>query len=75
MLQDMPFETTTRGGLTPLAMRVRAEYREMPGMRLTLRQAARLFGLPQNVALDVLDELRLASVLTRAADGTYSLIR
>ena len=30
-------------GMTPLAVRVRGEFAEMPGLRLTVPQAARLF--------------------------------
>ena len=60
--------------LTPLALRVRGEFTEMPGLRLTLNQAARLFSLPTLVALDVLDELREAAVLTYSNDA-YSLRR
>ena len=47
-----------------LAVRVRGEFGEMPGLRLTVPQAARLFGVAPEVAHAVLDELRRASVLT-----------
>ena len=57
-----------------LAARVRGEYGDMPGLRLTVRQAARLFGVPPDVANAVLHELRLASVLARSSDGTFSLL-
>jgi hypothetical protein len=59
--------------MTALAMRVRGEYEEMPGLRLTVPQAARLFGIATDVARAVLDELRRASVLRCSARGTYSL--
>jgi len=59
---------------TALALRVRAEFGEMPGLRLTALQAARLFGVAADVAHEVLDELRDASVLTRSNRGTYSLV-
>jgi hypothetical protein len=36
--------------MTPLAVRVHGEYREMPGLRLTVRQDARLFGVAPHVA-------------------------
>jgi len=61
--------------MTPLAVRVRAEFTEMPGLRLTVPQAARLLSLPTLVARDVLDELHQASVLTYSNDGAYSLRR
>ncbi len=53
--------------------RVRAEYGEMPGLRLTVPQAARLFGVAPDVAHAVLDHLRRASVLNRSERGTYAL--
>ncbi len=58
-----------------LAARVRGEYEEMPGLRLTGAQAARLFGLAPAVAHAVLDGLRRASVLDCSDRGTYSLRR
>jgi len=60
--------------MTPLAVRVHAEYREMPGLRLTVRQAARLFSVTPDVAGTVLHELRCASILTRLHDGAFGLI-
>ncbi len=66
---------TADAGLTPLAARVRGEYMEMPGLRLTVRQAARLFSLSLDVARLVLDELQYASVLTSDSDDAYSLRR
>jgi hypothetical protein len=72
---DIRTEMAGAIGITPLAQRVQAEYREMPGLRLTVRQASRLLGLPMNVAHDVLEELCQVSVLTCANDGSYSLRR
>jgi hypothetical protein len=60
--------------LTPLAVRVQGEYREMPGLRLTVFQAARLFGLTPDAADAVLNELRRASVLARSEDGVFAVI-
>src|SRR5262245_47857606 len=59
--------------MTPLAMRVHGEYREMPGLRLTVRQAARLFSVEPDVADAVLHELRRASILARSQDGAFAL--
>lgn len=58
-----------------LALRVRGEYEEMPGLRLTVMQAARLFGVAPDVAHAVLEDLRRASVLTCSDRWTYSLNR
>ena len=60
--------------MTALATRVRGEYTEMPGLRLTARQAARLFGVSPTVAEAVLHELRQASVLARSSNGSFSLV-
>ncbi len=57
--------------MSPLAVRVHGEYREMPGLRLTVRQAARLFGVAADVAAAVLHELRRASILARSDDGAF----
>jgi hypothetical protein len=60
--------------LSPLAMRVRGEYREMPGLRLTVGQAARLFGVAPDAADAVLHELRHASILARSDEGVFALL-
>lgn len=60
--------------LSPLALRVRGEYREMPGLRLTVRQAARLFNLSPEVTAAVLHELRCAAILVRSDDGVFGMI-
>ena len=61
--------------ISALALRVRGEYAEMPGLRLTVLQAARLFGVAPDVAHAVLDDLRRASVLTCSDQGGYSVNR
>jgi hypothetical protein len=50
-----------------LCARVEAEFREMPGLRLTLPQAARLFGIEAARCERVLDALVHAGAL--ATDG------
>jgi hypothetical protein len=46
-------------------------YREMPGLILHLRQAARLFGLREATCSTVLEELVRQGRLRRALDGQY----
>ena len=46
-------------------------YREMPGLILHVRQAARLFGLRETTCQRVLDELVGQGSLRRALDGQY----
>jgi hypothetical protein len=60
--------------MSPLAIRVHGEYREMPGLRLTVRQVARMFGVAPDVADAVLHELRRTSILTCSHDGASPLI-
>jgi hypothetical protein len=47
-----------------LCLRVQAEFREMPGLRLTLPQAARLFSVDRTRCERVLDALVHAGHLT-----------
>lgn len=51
--------------------RAEAEYREMPGLKLTLTQAARLWHLDAVAAARLLDGMVAAGVLHRARDGAY----
>jgi hypothetical protein len=46
----------------------------MPGLRLTVRQAARLFSVDLEVADAVLHELRQASVLACSHNGAFALV-
>jgi hypothetical protein len=52
--------------------RIRAEYMEMPGMRLTPEQVERLSGVNRSVCRLVLDDLVRAQFLAMAVDGTYA---
>lgn len=51
--------------------RIRAEFTEMPCMRLTVAQAARLFGLEQPECRQLLAGLVHAHFLVRDASGQY----
>jgi hypothetical protein len=52
-------------------LRIEAEYREMPGLNLTLAQAARLWGIDRGACELVLANLIERRVLKRASNGTY----
>jgi hypothetical protein len=52
--------------------RVRAEYLEMPGMRLTARQVQRLCGVEASDCLSALDALVARKFLCLNRDGTYA---
>jgi hypothetical protein len=51
--------------------RIRAEFLEMPGMRLTPTQVQRLAGVDGLVCARALDELVKSGLLRRAPSGTY----
>jgi hypothetical protein len=55
-----------------LVARVRGEFTEMPCLRVTGEEAARLFGLRADVCRRILDDLAGASAIRRAPDGRYS---
>jgi len=69
--------TSIRSRITPehavLAERVRAEYREMPGLCLSLAQAARLLGLERHVCFGILADLLDEGFLRQTARGDYAL--
>ena len=52
--------------------RLRAEFMEMPGLRLTSAQVQRLCGVERIVCQVVLDELVKAKFLCRKPDGAYA---
>jgi len=52
--------------------RLRAEYLEMPGLRLTAEQVQRLCGIERIVCQSVLDALVDANFLCAKSDGTYA---
>jgi Fic family protein len=54
-----------------LLNRIRGEYLEMPGLRLTRPQAQRLWGLDTDTSVRVLHELVELKFLMCAADGAY----
>jgi hypothetical protein len=57
-----------------LRRRAEAEYREMPGLKLTPRQASRLWHMDAAASAELLDSMVEAGVLYRARDGAYLLM-
>ena len=51
--------------------RIRGEFREMPGLTLTVAQARRLWSLDQSTCSAVLTQLVETGFLCRRADGAY----
>ena len=60
-------------GIPLLAQRLKAMYQEMPGMRLSVADAARLAGLDPPVCREILEALADVRFLKRGHDGTFSL--
>jgi hypothetical protein len=54
-----------------IAERVRGEFREMPGLTLTLAQARRLWSLDADTCNEVLTQLVASGFLCRRADGAF----
>ena len=54
-----------------LVARVRAEYFEMPGLRLTLEQACRLWQVDVSTCETLLEHLVRAGFLRKTASGFY----
>lgn len=54
-----------------LVARIHGEFEEMPGLSLTLDQAARLFGLHRDIASRILGALIAGRVLRFRSDGQF----
>jgi hypothetical protein len=63
--------TWLMSGDDALERRVRGEYLEMPGMRLTLEQAMRMWSLDRDTCQHVLGDLVSAQFLARDRSGRY----
>jgi hypothetical protein len=61
----------TQRGLQDVVRRVRGEYLEMPGLRLTPKQARRLWRLDEAACEKVLGALVDANFLARTRDGAF----
>ncbi|MEY4637081.1 MAG: hypothetical protein RJA55_2879 [Acidobacteriota bacterium] len=68
-----PGERRDLAARAEILRRIESEYREMPGLRLTLPQAQRLFALRDDVCARVLAALADQAVLRRDANGAYVL--
>ena len=54
-----------------LTARIRSEYREMPGLRLTFAQACRLWQIDPATCAMLLEQLMREAFLYKTADGAY----
>ncbi len=57
-----------------LLSRIRGEYLEMPGLRLTFAQACRLWHLEAATCTAVLEKLIAEGFLGRTSDGAYVVL-
>jgi hypothetical protein len=73
--QVQPAERRDLRARQALVRRVHGEFLEMPGLTLSIAQAARLFSLPPAVCARVFGELLNSQLLRRTADGRYVLLR
>jgi hypothetical protein len=55
-----------------LLQRIQCEFLEMPGLRLTQRQAQRLWALDANACSAILETLVDGGFLSRTRDGSFS---
>jgi hypothetical protein len=58
--------------LERIVYRIREEFREMPGLRLTPEQATRLWGVDHGVCKQVIDRLVEASFLRWTSSGAIT---
>ena len=54
-----------------LVQRIREEFEEAPGFRVSLREASRFWGLDETTCDVVLHQLVAVGFLTRGGDGRY----
>jgi hypothetical protein len=57
--------------LTKLTQRIREEFQEAPGLRVTIGEAARFWGLDESTCVLVLSHLYAAGFLSRGSDSRY----
>ena len=58
--------------LEPIVYRIREEFREMPGLRLTPAQATRLWGLDHETCAAVIDRLVTTAFLRWTPAGSLT---
>jgi hypothetical protein len=66
-----PRERRDRASREALVCRTIVEYQEMPGLRLSLAQAQRLFGLREDVCVRMLNTLVRQAILRVDANGAF----
>jgi hypothetical protein len=54
-----------------LVQRIREEFEEAPGLRVTVKEASRFWALDEETCGQVLEQLFAAGFLARGGDGRY----
>jgi DNA-binding IclR family transcriptional regulator len=57
-----------------LVQRIRQELQEAPGLRLSVKEAARFLGLEEQTCHEIFSHLVAAGFLARSADGRYRAV-
>jgi DNA-binding IclR family transcriptional regulator len=57
-----------------LVQRIRQELQEAPDLRLSVKEAARFWGLEEQTCHEILNHLVAAGFLARSADGRYRVV-
>lgn len=69
----VPIERRNLAARHALLARIHGEFEEMPGLSLTIDQAARLFGLHRDIASRIFGALIAGHVLSCTSDGQFIL--
>jgi hypothetical protein len=72
MQQPSPSGVPSSGLHASVLRRIAAEFREMPGLVLTVPQASRLLGVDQAACEGILARLVQQGILRRSAGGSYA---
>jgi hypothetical protein len=64
----LPGDLVSAPGAREAIRRIHADYREMPGLRVTLRQGCRLWNLTPEVCRPILDALVATGFLSKTAE-------
>jgi hypothetical protein len=64
-------DATVKGVSFKLIQRIREEFEEFPGLRVSVTEAARFWGLDLSTCEAILKELLAIGFLTRGADHRY----
>jgi hypothetical protein len=57
--------------MVKLTQRIREEFEEAPGLRVTISEGARFWGLDESICEQVLTHLFAAGFLSRGSDSRY----